>query len=83
MQMQSSQHVTIYTDDICDVSSEDFFWVQTWLQRWYGVIRIAKYQSGGHEHVWDVEGPDDAIAEVPERLLCISQWSAPALFKNS
>lgn len=83
MQTQNSRHVTIYTEDFCDLSSEDFLWVQIWLRRWYGIVRVASYRSSGNEHVWDVEGPDDAIAEVPERLLCISQWSSPALFMTS
>jgi hypothetical protein len=42
-------------------------------------VRVVNYSSGGWEHLWNVEAPSEAVAEVPEHLLCESEWSNPEL----
>ncbi len=51
-----------------------------WLEKWKGKVKVTSYSSGGWEHLWDIEGPSEAIAEVPERLNCYSQWASPEMF---
>jgi hypothetical protein len=71
---------TIYADDVGNEPSADYRWVAAWLERWRDVVRVADYSSGGWEHLWDVEGPPEAISEVPDHLLCGSAWSNPELY---
>ena len=61
--------------DFEDEPSGDYKWVIAWLERWKTVLRVANYSTGGWEHIWDIEAPEDAIAEVPNNLLCASEWS--------
>jgi len=56
--------------------------VHAWLAKWAGKVRVADYSTGGFEHVWDVEGPEEAIAELPSGWLCDSKWSNPKLFET-
>jgi hypothetical protein len=53
----------------------EFTLVKEWLKRWEGKVRIADYSTGGWEHIWDVEGPEEAIAELPPDLLVASKWA--------
>jgi hypothetical protein len=78
--MSQLQRITIYADDSGSEPSADAQWVLAWLARWGGEVRVANYSSGGWEHVWDVEGPPRAIAEVPDHLRCGSEWSNPELY---
>jgi hypothetical protein len=78
--MAQLKRITIYADDSGNEPSEDFRWVEAWLTRWGSKVRVADYSSGGWEHCWDVEGPLEAIAEVPDHLLCGSAWSNPELY---
>jgi hypothetical protein len=55
-------------------SSIDFLWVEGWLERWKNKVRIANYSSGGWEHLWDVEGPEEAMIEIPADYLCDGDW---------
>ena len=56
-------------------NAADFDVVSAWLEKWEGKVRAANYSTGGFEHIWDVEGPTEAIAELPEEWLCDSEWS--------
>ena len=50
-------------------------WVRSWFERWGEAVRVANYSTGGFEHLWDVEGPPEAIQELPEEFTAISEWS--------
>ncbi|MGH8710785.1 MAG: hypothetical protein ACREVA_05660 [Burkholderiales bacterium] len=71
---------TIYVDHVDN--SKDFDFVEAWLKKWQGKVRVADYSTGGWEHTWDVEGPEEAISEIPAEWLCESEWSNPKLFKT-
>lgn len=75
--MSQMRRITIFADESGDDPSADAQWVRAWLERWQSRVRVAHYSSGGWEHLWDVEGPPEAIAEVPIHLLCESAWSDP------
>ena len=72
--------ITIFADDAGDQTSSDALWVRAWLDRWRDDVRVAAYSSGGWEHIWDVEGPEAAVTEVPAHLLCSSEWANPEMF---
>ena len=78
--MSPLRRLTIFADDAGDTPSEDVLWVHAWLERWKEKIHVADYSSGGWEHLWDVEGSEEAITEVPERLHCCSEWANPEIF---
>src|SRR5688572_14327535 len=71
------KRITLFADDPGDHPSADYAWVDSWLRRWKGQVRIVNYSSGGWEHLWDIEAPSEAVAEVPAHLLCASDWSNP------
>lgn len=74
--MTELQRITIFVLDREESGpSKDFLWVEDWLARWQGKVHIADYSSGGWEHMWDVEGPHEAICEVPKDYLCQSEWT--------
>jgi hypothetical protein len=73
--MSQLARITIFAGDFEDEPSADYKWVVAWLERWKTVLRVANYSTGGWEHIWDIEAPEDAIAEVPDNLLCASEWS--------
>jgi len=56
--------------------------VRAWLKKWEGKVRVADYSTGGYEHLWDIEGPEEAIAELPKEWLCDSKWSNPELLER-
>jgi hypothetical protein len=74
MRGMGTRRATIYCDDIGQKRSAEFVLVQDWMKRWEGKVRVADYSSGGWEHIWDVEGPPEAINELPPELLCSSEW---------
>lgn len=65
---------TIFVMDADDTASKEFRWVVDWMTRWEGKLSIAHYSTGGWEHSWDVEGPKDAIQEIPHDYLSESDW---------
>jgi len=73
--MSELKRITIFANDPEDKHSVDYQWVIEWLERWKAVLRVANYATGGWEHIWDIEGSEAAIAEVPDHLLCASEWS--------
>jgi hypothetical protein len=73
--MTPPERLTIFADDAGDLPSQDYLWVEAWLSRWAGIVVVAEYSSGGWEHLWNVEGPASAIAEVPSHLRCASDWA--------
>lgn len=74
------KRATIYVDHVD--SSHEFDAVRAWLKKWEGKVRVADYSTGGYEHLWDIEGPEEAIAELPTEWLCDSKWSNPKLFET-
>jgi hypothetical protein len=73
--MPELTRITLYADHSGDGPSEHYLWVVAWLERWDGHVRVADYSTGGWEHLWDVEAPAEAVAEVPEYMLCSSRWA--------
>jgi hypothetical protein len=71
------KRITLFADDPDDERPADYVWVEAWLERWKGQVRVVDYSTGGWEHLWDVEAPPEAAAEIPEHLLCGSAWSDP------
>lgn len=76
------KRITIFVLDRDDKDSEEYLWVEKWLAKWGTTIHVAGYSTGGYEHIWDIEGPEDAISEVPNEFLCDSAWSNPTLFES-
>jgi hypothetical protein len=48
--------------------------IMSWLQKWRGEVTVAGYSTGGAEHYLDVEGPQEALDELPNYVLTSSQW---------
>ncbi|MFZ4834946.1 hypothetical protein [Rouxiella sp. Mn2063] len=80
--MSERQRITIFV--LHDDSPADFEFVLAWIEKWKSVVSIADYSTGGWEHLWDIEAPAEAIIEVPEEWLCLSDWSSShsGLFGN-
>ena len=72
---QTNVHATIFVAIIDPEGEEDYRWVQEWFARWGDRVRIEKDSSSDPDFLCDVEGPAEAIAEIPERMLCGSSWS--------
>ena len=72
--------VTIYIDHVDD--DTDFIFMHEWLEKWKGSVRIEDYSTGGWEHTWDLEGPEEAIAEIPKDWHCASKWATPEIFRK-
>ncbi|WP_321349425.1 hypothetical protein [Halopseudomonas oceani] len=70
--------VTIYIDHLDD--DADFVFMKKWLAKWEVEVTIADYSTGGWEHCWDLEAPEEAIQEIPEDWLCASDWATPKIF---
>ena len=66
---------TIFVNHPGDGPPPELLLVLEWFKRWEGKVRVADYSSGGWEHLWDVEGPTEAIDELPVELLCGSKWA--------
>ncbi len=71
----SRRRATLFVDDPAEDRPPEFLFVEAWLERWQGRVLVADYSSGGWEHLWNVEGPEEAIAELPETILCSSDWA--------
>ena len=55
--------------------SEERRWVEDWLKRWAGQVRVARFDAD-NVFTWDVEGPPEAIAEVPGKYkVWNSRWA--------
>jgi len=65
---------TIVVSDAEDEPSEEYHWVVDWLIRWEKGARIVGYDFRDLEHIWDVEGGTDAIAELPPAYLRETAW---------
>lgn len=74
------KRVTIYIDHVDD--DTDFVFMQEWLEKWKSSVRVESYSSGGWEHIWNVEGSEEAIVEIPEDWHCASEWATPEIFKK-
>jgi hypothetical protein len=53
---------------------EQLRWVRNWLKRWEGKVHVVRH-AADNVFTWDVEGPADAIAEVPDDLQVLTPWS--------
>ncbi|MCG3269504.1 hypothetical protein [Yoonia sp. I 8.24] len=73
--MPDIQKATIFVGDFHDHPSQQYTWMQNWLNKWGDKVVVASYSSGGWEHVWDVSGPKEAIKEISQDLLCASEWA--------
>ncbi len=71
----SLRRATIFVMAPNEADPPDYKWVMAWLAKWGSAVVVADYSTGGYEHTWDVEGPQEAIAEIPGGLLCASTWS--------
>ncbi|WP_397385805.1 hypothetical protein [Prosthecobacter sp.] len=80
--MLETKRATIFVDHPGDERPPDFIWMCDWLEKWEGKVKVASYSSGGWEHLWDVEGPTEAIDEIPERITCCSAWAQPEIYGN-
>jgi len=69
------RRATIFVDHPGNGTPPELSLVQEWLKRWEGKVRVADYSTGGWEHLWNVEGPPEAIDELPTELLCSSEWA--------
>lgn len=76
--MSDLRRLRIFADDP-NYLSPDYAWVDAWLQRSSGQVRVVNDSCGGWRHLWDVEATEEAASEVPEHLLCASEWSQPNL----
>ena len=72
---QGNVRATIFVDIIDAAGEEDYRWVQEWFARWGDRVRIERDSSSDPDFLCDVEGPAEAIAEIPGRMLCVSDWS--------
>ncbi len=66
--------VTLFADHPGN-DDTDFAFVRQWIERWPSDVRVETYSTGGWEHVWDIEASRTAIAEIPERFFCASEWA--------
>jgi hypothetical protein len=60
-------------------SEEEQRLAEAWFARFGAVLRFRSDDQGCHccMHLWDVEGPEDAIAAIPERITVWSSWTNP------
>ena len=77
---QELKKVTIYIDHVDD--DADFVFMQHWIEKWKDVVRVADYSTGGWEHIWDLEAPEEAISEIPEDWHCAGDCSTSETFKR-
>jgi len=72
---QNNARATLFIAIIDPDGEEDYRWVQEWFARWGKRVRIENDSSSDPDFCCDVEGPAEAIAEIPQRMLCSSEWS--------
>jgi hypothetical protein len=66
---------TLFVALIHPGGEEDYRWVQEWFARWGDRVRVERDSSSDPDFLCDIEGPAEAIAEIPVRMLCVSEWS--------
>jgi len=64
---------TIFVEHLEDAA--DFDLVSEWLEKWKDSVHVESYSTGGWEHLWDIEAPDAALAELPQSFFCSSAWA--------
>ena len=67
------ERITIYIDH--DEDDSDYLFMQSWFEKWEGVVRIESHSTGGWEHIWNVEAPQHSVKEIPKDWLCASEWA--------
>lgn len=65
--------ITVFVDHVDDNS--DFLFMKSWLDKWEKSVHIENYSSGGWEHIWDIDAPEEAVKEIPKNWLCSSKWA--------
>ena len=60
-------------DDFRDDKNMD--WFESWLDRWGDQLQVAEYDTGGWEHMFEVEGSKDAIQSIPKQYISGSDWA--------
>ena len=64
------QRVIIDVNVASDVASFD-----AWLQRWRSDVQISDDEGCGCcVHIWEIDGPQEAMRELPAHLL---EWKSP------
>lgn len=76
--MTTSKRITVHIDHVD--SSTDADWMEAWFAKWAPTARIENESTGGWEHIWDIEAPVEAVAEIPQDWLCASAWATPEIF---
>jgi hypothetical protein len=66
---------SIFVATVSEQGKADDRWVQEWFARWGDRVRVAGESGSSPDWTWHVEGPPEAIAEIPERLLSVTEWS--------
>jgi hypothetical protein len=66
--------VTLFADHSSG-DATDFKFILAWIEKWRNDANVSDYSTGGWEHIWDVDASRDAIAEIPKRFFCMSEWA--------
>jgi hypothetical protein len=74
MDIPDNLRITLFVDHPGN-ESPDFDFVDSWIKKWGNGITVANHSSGGWEHLWNIEAPWKAIAEIPKRFFCHSDWT--------
>lgn len=69
-----TDRATIFVMDGGKAPSDDYLRVIEWFEKWSDSVTVCGYSTGGAEHVWDVEGSQEAIQEIPEDFRTGSAW---------
>jgi len=66
--MKNAKRVTIFFDNMDSYKASVF---ESWLKKWKDKITILSEQfgCGCHHDLYEVEGPEEALAEIPPSLL--------------
>lgn len=65
---------TIFYDQPGREERSDLRLIHQWCERWESQCRISIYGRDGWI-LWDIEGPSQAIAELPTEVLSDSGWA--------
>jgi hypothetical protein len=66
---------TLFVAAVSERGEAEYRWVREWFARWGDRVRIERDDGSDPDYYWDVEGPAEAVAEIPEELTCLSEWS--------
>ncbi|MEM7329893.1 MAG: hypothetical protein AAF437_14205 [Pseudomonadota bacterium] len=69
-----TDRATIFVMDGGEAPSDDYLKVIAWFEKWSGSVQVFGYSTGGAEHIWDVEGSQAAIEQIPAGFRTHSAW---------